>query len=240
MRTWVVGDIHGGYRALMHVLERSQFDREHDRLIALGDLVDGWLQAREVVDELLTLKHLVLILGNHDEWLLQWAEQGGRREWAHEAWVTQGGEATLASYGYQQIPEAHVRFFRSAKLLHHERETGRVFVHGGIDPARPLENQPRELCLWDRELLQQAWERHQVDPAARLTPYHEIYVGHTTTSFYNSVTPVHFCEVWGMDTGGGWEGKLSMMEIDTKQTVQSDHVYLLYPDAKHGRQRRAS
>ena len=41
MRTWVVGDIHGGYRALMQVFERSQFDRERDRLIALGDLVDG-------------------------------------------------------------------------------------------------------------------------------------------------------------------------------------------------------
>ena len=86
-------------------------------------------------------------------------------------------------------------------------------------------------------MLQQAWTRHRVDPTTRLTPYHEIYVGHTPTSLYHSVIPVHFCEVWGMDTGAGWEGKLSMMNIDTKQIVQSDNVYLLYPDTKHSRQR---
>jgi len=41
--------------------------------------------------------------------------------------------------------------------------------------------------------------------------------------------PVHSCEVWLMDTGAGWYGKLSMMNIDTKKIFQSDPVPDLYP-----------
>ena len=40
MRRLVVGDIHGGYKALMQVLERANFD-QNDMLITLGDLCDG-------------------------------------------------------------------------------------------------------------------------------------------------------------------------------------------------------
>lgn len=42
MRTLVMGDIHGGYKALMQCLERSKFDYEKDTLIQLGDICDGW------------------------------------------------------------------------------------------------------------------------------------------------------------------------------------------------------
>jgi serine/threonine protein phosphatase 1 len=45
------------------------------------------------------------------------------------------------------------------------------------------------------------------------------------------------CEVWFMDTGAGWSGKLSMMNIDTKEIFMSDPVPELYPGVK-GRQRK--
>jgi len=32
-----------------------------------------------------------------------------------------------------------------------------------------------------------------------------------------------------MDTGAGWSGVLSMMNIDTKEIFTSDHVDTLYP-----------
>ena len=40
------------------------------------------------------------------------------------------------------------------------------------------------------------------------------------------------CNVWNLDTGGGWLGKLTIMDIDTKQFWQSDFVYELYPEEK--------
>ena len=40
-RTLCVGDIHGGYKSLLQVLQRCNFNPEEDQLICLGDYVDG-------------------------------------------------------------------------------------------------------------------------------------------------------------------------------------------------------
>ncbi len=45
-KTFVIGDIHGAYRALRQCLERSTFDFEKDRLICLGDVCDGWPETK--------------------------------------------------------------------------------------------------------------------------------------------------------------------------------------------------
>ena len=67
-RVFVIGDIHGAYRALRQCLERARFHYENDRLICLGDVADGWPETREAVDELLRIRQLTYILGNHDWW----------------------------------------------------------------------------------------------------------------------------------------------------------------------------
>ncbi len=67
MRTFVIGDIHGAYKALVQVLERAGFDYENDKLISLGDVTDGWSETAESIEELMKIKNLVYIKGNHDE-----------------------------------------------------------------------------------------------------------------------------------------------------------------------------
>jgi len=52
-RTFVMGDIHGAYRALVQCLQRSGFDYQYDILIQLGDIVDGHDEVFECVEELL-------------------------------------------------------------------------------------------------------------------------------------------------------------------------------------------
>ena len=42
--------------------------------------------------------------------------------------------------------------------------------------------------------------------------------------------------VWNIDTGAAFRGKLSGVNIDTKQVFQSDHLLSLYPNEK-GRNR---
>jgi serine/threonine protein phosphatase 1 len=44
--------------------------------------------------------------------------------------------------------------------------------------------------------------------------------------------PLKYGNVWFMDTGGGWEGKLSMMNVDTEEIFQSDLVLDLYPEER--------
>ena len=71
-KTFFVTDIHGGYRALLQVFERSGFDKKKDLLICGGDVVDGWPETVETIDELLTIKNLIPIMGNHDFWCYNW------------------------------------------------------------------------------------------------------------------------------------------------------------------------
>ena len=76
MKTFTIGDTHGNYRALKQCLERSNFDYENDTLIHLGDICDGWVYVYECVEELLKIKNLIPIKGNHDDWFLQWINTG--------------------------------------------------------------------------------------------------------------------------------------------------------------------
>ena len=59
MRTLVIGDIHGGLRALHQVLERAAATPK-DRLVFLGDYVDGWSQSPQVLDFLIVIISVML------------------------------------------------------------------------------------------------------------------------------------------------------------------------------------
>ena len=52
MRTLVIGDIHGGLRALHQIMERAKVS-PNDTLVFLGDYVDGWSQSPQVIDYLI-------------------------------------------------------------------------------------------------------------------------------------------------------------------------------------------
>jgi serine/threonine protein phosphatase 1 len=69
-RTLVFGDIHGGLKALLQLLERIDH-AENDRFIFLGDYVDGWSESKQLIDFLIDLsqkRECIFIKGNHDAW----------------------------------------------------------------------------------------------------------------------------------------------------------------------------
>src|SRR5690349_8199782 len=126
-KLFVLGDIHGAYRALRQCLDRSGFDYTHDHLIFLGDVCDGWPETREAIDELMRIAHLTCLLGNHDRMALRWMK-------AHEKpslWINQGGEATIKSYP-GGVPPSHIDFLE--KALPYFILEQRCFVHAGFDP----------------------------------------------------------------------------------------------------------
>lgn len=218
-KTYVIGDIHGAYQALKQCLERSGFNYDEDHLICLGDVCDGWPDTKLCIDELLKVKNLVYIFGNHDLWALRWM----KTRIVENAWMTQGGAATISSYQHI-IPQNHIDFFERA--LPYYILNNKLFVHAGIDPQRPLEQQDIRIFSWDRTLVQKAWGLFLKQITVKLTPFDEVYIGHTPIPFSH---PIQSCEIWMMDTGAGWSGVLSMMEINTKKMFISDPVPLLYP-----------
>jgi serine/threonine protein phosphatase 1 len=213
-----MGDIHGAFRALKQCLERAEFDYENDALICLGDVADGWPETKQCVDELLKLKNLIYILGNHDLWVLQWM----KTRVAENIWITQGGSATISSYS--EISQTHIDFFeRAVPFL---IENNKLFVHAGIKIDVPMSEQDLTVFCWDRTLVQKAWELFVKEITVKLTSFDEVYIGHTPIPFNH---PIQSCEIWMMDTGAGWAGTLSMMNVETKKMFISDRVPSLYP-----------
>lgn len=226
-KTFVIGDIHGAYRALRQCLDKAAFNADEDLLICLGDVCDGWPETQQCIDELLQLKNLIYILGNHDTWALEWMKTGK----VNDIWYTQGGQATMQSYP-DGIPTAHITLFEKAVPYYlHDKK---LFVHAGIDPLRPLTDQTTDIFFWDRSLARMALEFHAKNIQGKLTTFKEVYLGHTPIPF---TQPLHWGDVILMDTGAGWSGVLSMMNVDTKEVFTSDVVPSLYPGVV-GRVRR--
>jgi len=226
-RTFVIGDIHGGHRALTQCLQKASFDYSSDYLISLGDVCDGWPDTKACVDELMTIKNLTYILGNHDLWTLEWMTTGIRET----LWAVQGGDATIQSYR-DGVPPGHVKFFQDA-LPYYILEN-KMFVHAGFDPSRNLNQQGLDLFLWDRTLARTALDSYMKNDVVRFTNFDEVYLGHTPIPFQH---PIKAGDVWLMDTGAGWSGVLSMMDVESKEVFSSDSLPLLYPGVK-GRSKR--
>ena len=66
----------------------------------------------------------------------------------------------------------------------------------------------------------------------RLKHYSEIYIGHTPTTNFNSEVPMNALNVWNVDTGAAFYGRLSAVDIDSKEVFQSETLMELYPDQK--------
>jgi len=224
MKTFVIGDIHGAYKALRQCLERCDFDYHHDRLIVLGDICDGYPQVHLCIDELLKIKHCSYIVGNHDLWALDWALRGSKPE----IWTSQGGTGTINSYEGEVVPREHIHFLQTAYRWYIWQE--KLFVHGGFSPEVPIEQQKNEKFVWDRLLIENAWKKSLENNDYKFSQYEEIFLGHTPTKNFGGTVPMRFCNIWAMDTGAGWYGPLTIMNVNSKEYWQSDTTSTLYPN----------
>jgi serine/threonine protein phosphatase 1 len=213
-RRFVIGDIHGQFRLLKKLLKQTKFQRDKDLLIILGDVCDGGPQTKEVINELIRIKNKVLLVGNHDMWALGWMIRNDKPL----SWVSQGGSATMKSYmlsGRKDVPQEHIDFLETA--MDYYILDNMVFVHGGFDPDKPLSKQLRHTFAWNRDIISYAREKP-------IPGYDKVFIGHTTTQLINFTTsPVNYHNLWCLDTGGGYDGKLTIMDIDTMEYWQESH-----------------
>lgn len=257
-RIFAIGDIHGSYKALLQCLERSGFNKEEDTLISLGDIVDGWSEVYECVEELLTIKNLVAIRGNHDDWFRQWITRG-----QHPCSWNQGGYGTLNSYckhldkqlwgadrhGWitslldTDLPMSHREFFLSKQKPYYVDSDNRLFVHGGFNRHYPITDSifnGEDILMWDRDMWMAALSYGKIEPGDALVrprfkmngDFKEVFIGHTTTMNWKKDTPMESANVINLDTGAGFKGKLTIMNVDTKEIWQSDNVNELYNGEK--------
>ena len=220
MRNFVIGDIHGHSDALQQCFDRSGFDFDSDSLICLGDVCDRGPDVKGCIDQLLDIKNLVYVLGNHDKWFLEWAVDGEEDIWWRHS---QGGEETIKSYN-GEVPVSHIKLLQNAPMYYISQN--RLFVHAGIVPGVDMDKQTEDTLLWDRKLV---FDAHAIknDTTKRLTNgFDEIFVGHTPVSskMFGSEVPLCLNGIWMMDTGAGWGDKLTIMDVDTGEFWQSDNT----------------
>ena len=236
MRKIVIGDIHGGLKALIQVLNKIEV-KDDDRLIFLGDYVDGWSESAQVIQFLMELSkkiNCIFIKGNHDAWCEKWLKKGE----VNPTWFMHGGKETLDSYeGVSDEEKAkHLEFFKSMPMYYIDR-LNRLFIHAGFTSMHGVEKEVfLETFYFDRTLWEMALTLDKtISTDSRLYPnrlkhYEEIYIGHTPTTNFNFDVPMNAVNIWNIDTGAAFKGKLSAIDIDTKEVFQSDNLPVLYPN----------
>ena len=209
-RLIAISDIHGCSKAFGAVLEAID-PRPADTLITLGDYIDRGPDSQGAMAMLLHLAgrcNLVPLLGNHDEVLLDLVD--GETELLL-GWMRFGGGATLRSYQCQrpdEIPPRHIDFLRGCRLFHETRR--HFFVHGSYHEDIPLEEQPREVLLWENLRGRQPG-RHVSGKTA--------IVGHTSQPDGEILDLGHIKCIDTCCYGRGW---LTAMEVGTGRIWQAD------------------
>jgi serine/threonine protein phosphatase 1 len=165
-RIYAIGDIHGCARQLANlheIIAEDLADRPvgSSLLLHIGDYVDRGADTAGVISRLIDGcpipgMDMVNLMGNHENTMLD-ALSGERA--AGTDWLFAGGKAALQSYGIDPegprdqwstlIPRSHQAFLRDLVLMH--REGGYAFVHAGVRPGIPLEQQARDDLLRSRQ-----------------------------------------------------------------------------------------
>ena len=220
VRVYCIGDIHGRRDLLrdLHdkiIVDAGGFEGAR-KLVYLGDYIDRGMQSREVIDELLETPlagfESVHLLGNHEKTLLDFLDYPKQAA----GWLAWGGRETLASYGVplppsfrQPDPEAlrdalrerisghHLEFFRQMPLTHVAGDY--LFVHAGIRPGVPLQEQSDSDLLWIRQDFTESTETHG----------HVVVHGHSISEEVE-LLPNRI----GIDTGAFYTGVLTCLVLE--------------------------
>lgn len=226
-RTYAVGDIHGQIEKLhgAHALIQADRSRCNDAtatVVHVGDLVDRGPDSAGVISLLMEGidrgEPWKVLKGNHDRMFYGFMEDHRHHDPILRPdlpWMNPrlGGDTTMLSYGVvdaferdlaevhaeatRKIPNAHMAFLRGLDTYY--REGNVVFVHAGIRPGVPLENQIEDDLTWIRKGFLEDTTDHGF----------LVVHGHTMID-----APTHYGNRLNIDSGAGRGGPLSAVVIE--------------------------
>jgi len=171
VRVYAVGDVHGRADLLRELLRNIELDVainpiQRPVVIFLGDYIDRGPASREVIELLIEIEkalEVIFLRGNHEAFALDFLKDPQ----VLDSWRNYGALETLLSYGLTPsihptsketvelarafaaaLPESHHRFFSKLKTSFSCGDF--FFVHAGIRPGIPFNEQREEDLLWIR------------------------------------------------------------------------------------------
>jgi len=228
-RLYCVGDIHGRLDLLDELHDMIRADAEGFSgslgVIYLGDYVDRGAQSKQVLDCLIGQPldgfEAIYLMGNHERAMLDFLDHPN----VAAAWLDFGGQVTLMSYGVgvgqvltgrppealrdelvRNLPVEHRQFLEGCRLQHREGSYG--FVHAGVRPGVPLDQQSADDLLWIRDEFLRSRDDHGCI----------VVHGHSITE-EAELLPNRIC----IDTGAYSSGLLTalVLEADSQRLLQT-------------------
>jgi serine/threonine protein phosphatase 1 len=221
-RVYAIGDVHGRADLMVDLIGAIMADNAARaplpyQIIMLGDLIDRGGQSAQVIDCAMAMARsgaaIRFLKGNHEEVFLQ-AACGDKK--AVRFFRRIGGRETMLSYGLaeidyasmdvdeltdwmlQNVPRAHVDFVDGFEDMIEIDDY--LFVHAGIRPAVPLEEQnPKDLH----------WIREEFLTCRQPLPGRMVIHGHTITENVDERT-----NRIGIDTGAYLSNKLTAIGLE--------------------------
>jgi serine/threonine protein phosphatase 1 len=230
MRSYAIGDIHGQRALLRAAHARIAKDRENTGdaeapIVHIGDLVDRGPDSAGVVEYLRNGIEggapWIVLKGNHDRMFTGFVTDPNYHDtglrtglfWLHPRL---GGVATLASYGVADpggrpvaavhadavaaVPAEHRAFLESRPAWHRRGEV--VFVHAGIRPGVPMEDQVEDDLVWIRGPFLDDQRDHGF----------LVVHGHTAID-----APTHYGNRVNIDSSAGYGGPLTAIAIEGRE-----------------------
>jgi serine/threonine protein phosphatase 1 len=172
IRIYAIGDIHGRVDLLEELLARieadsADFARNRMLLIFIGDYIDRGPASRQVVECLIErskTQQMLFLRGNHETYITEFLHDPA----VLSEWRQFGGLETLVSYGLKPsltpppaeelklatalanaLPASHGKFFRNLATSFTLGDF--FFVHAGVRPRVPLDQQHEDDLLWIRD-----------------------------------------------------------------------------------------
>jgi len=140
--TVVMTDIHGCYDQMMQLMDDvHNFNDDPKKFIFLGDYVDRGPDSAKVVQYLIDHPEFICLKGNHEDMMIN----------QYDFWLPNGGNTTLNSYKNVSIEKYNEHIEWMKNLPYYYEDEHRIYVHAGLDPRVPLEEQNAQSMLWIRD-----------------------------------------------------------------------------------------
>jgi serine/threonine protein phosphatase 1 len=150
-RTFAIGDIHGCSKTFKKLLLDKIKVNKSDTLYCVGDYIDRGEDSKGVVDLILDLRTegytIHTLRGNHEQMLLDSITD----EFETDAWLKNGGSATLRSFGIQSLRELqaiYLSFFEETK--YYCKVENYIIVHAGLNFNKKDILADKDAMLWAR------------------------------------------------------------------------------------------